>query len=107
MNTVRKIPYCTTVRVSSPCLFMDKKTGCQFPDKHCHPIVPNCKGEKENCKHIIQIETEEYCNAYMNPNIQWEFCTKCPLETHIPKKEEKKKGVLDTRKAAKHHKQKG
>jgi hypothetical protein len=37
----------------------------------------------------------------MHPEAIWKNIQKCPLETHLPRKEEKKKETLDTRKAAK------
>lgn len=101
MYSSAKREKCTTVREGHLCPFMVKEVGCSFNDQHCRPIIPVCKGEEKICDHIVIIKDKEFCNAYMYPEAVWRNVKKCPLETHLPREEEKKKVILDPRKAAK------
>ena len=98
---------CSTKHVGLPCIFMKKDKGCSFIDGYCRPIIPACKGKLNTCSHIIVINSIEYCNAYMNPEIPWTHYKECPLATHMEKIAVKKLVVLDPRKAAKQRRKQG
>ena len=101
MYSSAKREVCTSIREGSLCPFMVKGVGCSYNDSHCRPIVSECKHDGKDCEHILIVKNKEYCNAYMFPEAMWKNVKKCPLETHLPREEEKKKIILDPRKAAK------
>ena len=65
---------CETERKGKDCSFM-KKTGCNYVFGKCFPIVEKCK----DCKKIETFGENNFCNAYMKPEIVWR--TGCALTT--------------------------
>ena len=92
--------------------------------KNREPIVDQCRGifEKvENligepetltatipkiiCERIVDVDGVDKCSSYVSPKAMWRL-GRCPLENHLPREDDSKKGIQKVRVGQQKHKKK-
>lgn len=56
---------------------MQTSEMAKFSEGSFNPVVEQCEG----CERIVEVESDKYCNTYVNPQAKWRLGM-CNFATH-------------------------